>query len=437
MEIFSVVIEAGSLKDLRALDQLDLDLKRRAAKKVDENTFTVPAIMTQEQIHQVEAKGYKIEIKADLSRVGAQRALEVSKADRFAVREGAREFMERGATTYLNVSEIETALANLANQFPKNVILITLPNKTHTAKTSHAVRVRAGSKESRPGVLFTGSIHAREWGGADTCIAFLFKILNAYNSGQGLEYGGKTFSSEDVKKILESIDIFVFPDVNPDGKEYSQTVDTWWRKNRNPNGPVDINRNFDFLWNSGIGTSSDPSSSVYKGTAPFSEPETKNVLYILDTYPQIGYFVDIHSYSGLFLYPWGDDEIQSTDPNQNFRNPDFNNVRGNIGDSAYKEYIPNDTQAMLKDLADRMSIAFTKVRGTKYTVQQSVGLYPTTGASDDYAFSRHFLDPKKDIIYPFCIEFGTTGFIPPYSEMTSIIEELCAAMTELCLAVSG
>ena len=66
--------------------------------------------------------------------------------------------------------------------------------------------------------------------------------------------------------MLENIDIIIFPDVNPDGKKYSQTADDtsvpismediWWRKNRNPkpvpngNSPnhatgVDINRNFD------------------------------------------------------------------------------------------------------------------------------------------------------------------------------------------------
>jgi hypothetical protein len=71
--------------------------------------------------------------------------------------------------------------------------------------------------------------------------------------------------------------LFVFPDVNPDGKIYSQSHNDptlpvgkqdrmWWRKNRNPglvpNGDdpiyhrtgVDVNRNFGLLWDSGIGT---------------------------------------------------------------------------------------------------------------------------------------------------------------------------------------
>lgn len=436
MDVFSVVIEAKSLKDLRALDQFDLDIKRRSAQKVSEERFIVPGILTREEIQQVEAKGYKVEIKADLSEVGKKRAMEISKVDRFISAEGVRAFREmKAAPKYLSAHEVETALLSLSKEYPKNVKLITLPNKTHMKKTSIAVRIRAGRKRIRPGVLFTGSMHAREWGGADACISFLFNILGSYQNKMNLVWGGKIFAKGDVKKTLETLDIFVFPDVNPDGKEYSQTVDTWWRKNRNPNGPVDINRNFDFLWSSGIGTSSGPSSEVYKGKAPSCEPETKNVVYLFDQYPNIRYYLDIHSYSGLFLYPWGDDQSQSTDPNQNFKNPAYDGIRGEIGDVAYKEYIPKEIGLKLEDLGKRMNAALAAVRGSKYEVQQSVGLYPTSGTSDDYAISRHFVDPSKALIYAFCLEFGKE-FIPPYSEMSKIITEIAAAMTELCLAAS-
>ena len=91
--------------------------------------------------------------------------------------------------------------------------------------------------------------------------------------------------------MLDNIDIIVFPDINPDGKKYSQNSDDtstpismediWWRKNRNPdlvpNGDnpdhatgVDINRNFDFLWSSGINTvntNGTNSSETYRGKA--------------------------------------------------------------------------------------------------------------------------------------------------------------------------
>ncbi len=436
MNVFSVVIEAKSLKELRDLDQFDVDIKRRAAQEISKQKFIVPGILTEEQIAQLQSKGYKVEILSDLSLVGKERALEVSKVDRFASLEGIRGFKElKAAANYLSAQEVETALQALNKEYPKNATLIMLPNKTHMNKESLAIRIRAGRKRIRPGVLFTGSMHAREWGGADACISFLFNLLGSYKNKLDLVWGSKIYALEDVKKILETIDVFVFPDVNPDGKEHSQTEDTWWRKNRNPDGAVDINRNFDFLWSSGIGTSTDPSNQVYRGKAPFSEPETKNVVYLFDKYPNISYYLDIHSYSGLVLYPWGDDQSQSTDPNQNFENPTYDGIRGKIGDIAYREYIPKEIGMKLEAVGKRMNSALAAVRGGNYAVQQSVGLYPTSGTSDDYAISRHFVDSNKTLLYAFCIEFGKE-FIPPYSEMSNILKEIGAAMTELCLVAS-
>jgi murein tripeptide amidase MpaA len=436
MDMFSVVIGAKSLKELRELDKFDLDIKRRAAQKVTEEKFIVPGILTREQIEQVKSRGYAVEITADLSQVGKERSVEVSRVDRFVPKEGISVSRElKAAENYLNAQEVETALQALQKEYPQNVSLVELPNKTHMNRTSLAARVQAGSISRRPGVLFTGSMHAREWGGSDACISFLYNLLGSYKNNQDLVWGGKIYANESVKKILETLDIFVFPDVNPDGKEYSQTRDAWWRKNRNPKGAVDINRNFDFLWKSGIGTSSSSNSEVYRGKALLSEPETKNVVYLFDNYPNIGYYLDIHSYSGLFLYPWGDDQSQSTNPDQNFKNQAYDGLRGKIGDIAYKEYMPEDLRARQEALGKRMSAALAAVRGSNYDVQQSVGLYPTSATSDDYAISRHFIDPNKELIYAFTVEFGKE-FIPPYPEMIEIIKELGAAMTELCLAAS-
>jgi murein tripeptide amidase MpaA len=148
----------------------------------------------------------------------------------------------------------------------------------------------------------------------------------------------------------------VFPDVNPDGKNYSQTRDVWWRKNRNPNTTaghhttpgVDLNRNFDFLWDSGIGTSSNPTNPVYKGESAFSEPETCNVRHLLDTYQDIGYFVDIHSYGRLIMYSWGDDNNQTTNPEQNFTNTEYNGKRGTVDDTLMENLSPPRTRKRLK-----------------------------------------------------------------------------------------
>ncbi len=451
MTISSVRIISGTLADLRALDEYGLDLKHRAARQLADDRFVVPGILTDEQIEQLRAAGYIIEIVSDLDEVARERIADIPRTNRFADTRGVADFGERAILGYMTADEVESALTNLHTLHPDLITLIALPHTTWENRTCRAVRLRAGSKTNRTGVLFTGSMHAREWGGSDICINFLVSLINAYRSQTPLAFGGKTFSAAQVQTILNNIDIFVFPDVNPDGKHYSQTHDpsaggyqsVWWRKNRNPNTAVDpsnrgvdLNRNFDFLWSSGIGTSPAASSFLYKGQAAFSEPETRNVRFLFDNYPGITYFVDIHSYSELILYSWGDDNNQNVDPGQNFQNVAYDGKRGTVNDALYREFIPTVDENTLRNLADRMNKALSAVRGKHYTVQQSVGLYPTTATSDDYALARNIVSGLKNRVYGFTIEFGTE-FVPPFAEMSKVIQDVGAAMTELCWAVNS
>jgi murein tripeptide amidase MpaA len=431
MSKFSVKIVANSPEELLSLARFDLDLKNRAARQVGPNRFIVPGVLTDEQIKLVEAAGYAVEIIADLTELGKERSREVSPVDRFAERRGLLEFESEAVKGYLTPDEVESALINLQALHPSIITLIPLPNATWGGRLCRAVRLRAGTLENRAGFLVTGSMHAREWGGSDICVNFLVNLITAYEGNAPLVFGGKNFSALQIKTILENLDIFVFPDVNPDGKNISQTTDFWWRGNKNG---VDLNRNFNFLWHSGIGTSAVVGSQVYKGTAPFSEPETQNVRYLFDTYPNICYYVDVHSYGQLILYNWGDDDNQSVDPNQSFKNPVHDGKRGTPGDTLYGEFIPTPDENTEINLAKRMEQAIAAVRGRSYEVRQSCGLYPTSATSDDYAFSRHLVGPDKAKIYPFTIEFGDE-FVPPFEEMKKIIQDVGAALTEFCWAV--
>jgi len=247
----------------------------------------------------------------------------------------------------------------------------------------------------------------------------------------------------------------VFPQVNPDGRLYSMTVDADWRKNRRPAPSghagaacvgVDVNRNYDFLWNftkhfdphAPVQNSADPCDpEVYIGPTAFSEPETRNVVSIMDTRPNIRYFVDVHSYSEDILYNWGDDVNQGNRPDMNFTNPAFDGKRGIANDVAYKEYMPSADQAAAVALANVMRDAIKATRGRTYKVMQSLGLYPTAGTSDDYAFSRHLVDGGKPKVYSYTIEWGRdsnpTPFHPPYAEMSRIIHEVTAALIAFCI----
>ena len=81
--------------------------------------------------------------------------------------------------------------------------------------------------------------------------------------------------------------------------------------------------------------------------------------------------------------------------------------------------------------------ALRKVRGRKYRVHQGVGLYPTSATADDYAYSRHFVDPKKTKVLGFTMEWGrshaSTPFHPPYPEMRKVMREVSAGLLEFCL----
>ena len=131
-----------------------------------------------------------------------------------------------------------------------------------------------------------------------------------------------------------------------------------------------------------------------------------------------------------------DFENQDDIPVQNFLNSAFDGQRGLVGDSAYREFMGGDDQATLLDLAQGINAALTEVRGTSYTVDQAVGLYPTSGTSDDYAFSRHRVDGARGKVFGFTIEFGQQ-FVPAYEEMQRIMADVAAGLTELCRRVAG
>lgn len=445
--MFSVKIVSKNIEDMKELDKFNLDLRRRSAYQEEKGQYVVPAILNKEQIEQIKQAGYAVEILSDIKKIACERVHEISNYNRFIEEDAPLEFAELTTQGYMTADEVEASLINLSSKYPNIVTIIQLPNRTWEGRISHAVRLRAGTKQDRIGVLFTGSVHAREWGGSDICVNFIVNLLECYKNHNSLIYGNKKYSEEEVRTILENLDVFVFPDVNPDGKEYSQKHNFLWRKNRNPNGStdekfmgVDINRNFDFLWNSGIGTSANRSENIYRGTAPFAEPETKNVKYLFDTYPNIEFYMDIHSYSGLILYNWGDDSNQSSDSNQNFQNHTYDGKRGIPNDGVYGEFIPEPDQRIEVTIADRINKALSAVRGSHYKVQQAVGLYPTSATSDDYAFSRHIVDPSKKKVYSFVIEFGEReedGFVPPFTEMQNIIKDVDAALTEFCLAATS
>ncbi|KAG4416728.1 hypothetical protein IFR04_010130 [Cadophora malorum] len=363
-------------------------------------------------------------------------------------------------TSLLNVNEIASGLKGLATVY--GISTFTTPYKTYNGATISGGKAGGnGTCNNAYRVYLNAAIHARERGGSDGLLYFIGDLLYANKNNVGLNYGSKTYTNAQVKTALSTGVVFV-PLSNPDGVAYDQSSNSCWRKNRNPASStgsaasigVDLNRNFDFLWNftklfassvrSSVASTS-PTSETFHGTSAFSEPETKNIKWVMDTFSKVRWFVDLHSYTGDVLYSWGSDENQSKYSTMNFLNSTYNGVRGVLTDtpgsgSGYGEYTPATENADNIKAATRMGSAMTAATKRTYAVIPAADLYPTSGASDDYSYSRHFADPTKNLIHGYTVEFGfgnsaaSCPFYPTQAQHNLNIQEIGAGFMELLLA---
>lgn len=408
----------------------DIEVSDHGVRFAPDVGFTVTAFATLRQIEELQREGYRIVQHED--------------ADK-----SAKARQHAAGADYLKVDQVESALASAAAApYADIATLIALPHLTHEGRQCHALKIAGQNGGNRVGVYFLGGVHAREWGSPDILINFIQQLERAYVGGTAPTFGGKTFGAADIRKIVDTLDILVFPQANPDGRYYSMSVDEDWRKNRRPapvGSPqccgVDLNRNYDFLWDyrryfspdSTIATRTDPCSNFYCGPSSFSEPETRNARWIVEQFANTRFFIDLHSAGQHILYRWSDDSNQSTNPNMNFMNAAYDGERGTRG--SYMEYIPAADLATSLSLAGILRDAIKAVRGTDYDVGQGYKLYPTSGSSEDYFYSRHFTDATQAKIITFTLEWGL-AYHPLYPEMQHIIDETTAGLLAFCLEIA-
>ncbi|BDY13105.1 M14 family zinc carboxypeptidase [Hydrogenimonas cancrithermarum] len=160
--------------------------------------------------------------------------------------------------------------------------------------------------DTKPALLFTGTIHAREWIGLELAIGF------AQHVDRNIAY------DHAIQEALQNAAIYMVPCANPDGFEYSRNHFSFWRKNRRQNADgsygVDLNRNFPV----GFVKSNNPTSNIYGGPEPFSEPETRALRDFIESHPNVAIALDYHSQGNVF-FPAHDfrheDTIDTTDMN--------------------------------------------------------------------------------------------------------------------------
>jgi hypothetical protein len=221
-----------------------------------------------------------------------------------------------------------------------------------------------GPGADKPAVLINGCQHAREWIAPMATIYAADRLIGEYDVDPV------------VKELVDDVEFLLVPIVNPDGYIYTWGPDRWWRTNRRDNGDgtfgVDLNRNWAYEWGHDNGSSPVPGHELYRGPAPFSEPETQAMRDLFQANPQIVGNIDFHSYGQLILYPWS----YGYDPA-----PDF---------------------LVLHALGDTMAASIQGVHGRHYNNQQGVVLYPASGAIDDWAYGV----PNCEEVFPAVLDMA-------------------------------
>ncbi|MGQ0572418.1 MAG: M14 family zinc carboxypeptidase [Armatimonadota bacterium] len=338
---------------------------------------------------------------------------------------------------YKKSEAIDAVVQYLASTFPAVASTGTLPNASWHGRTPAFLQITKGSGDgAKPGVLIVAGVHAREWAPPDAVTAFCWELLVAYQGKLPLTIGAFVLPAPNVQAIVDNLNIYVAPVINPDGRNHSlrrsaSRSGRLWRKNRNrlPDGEigVDIARNHDILWDfprlyspdaaqaseSTGATSTTSSKETYYGPAVESESETKNIKWLL-TDRDIRLFIDVHSYGSLILYPWAIEQNQLLTSDMRFSNPNWDLLRdGTLDTTGYREFIPSVQWSEHARLGLVIGQAIAAATSSGYRIQPASRLYYVSGTPLDYAFSLNL-----EIMRAFTIECGAGrlgGFHPDFN----------------------
>lgn len=281
---------------------------------------------------------------------------------------------------YLNPVQIRQALTDIHTQYPVITNLFEA-GKTHRDRPIMALEISATPGDTnKPVVLFNAMHHAREVMTPEV-IMHMAKILTA-------KYG----SDAEVTSWLDHYRIVLVPQVNPDGNAMVADGELMWRKNayqlKGRTVGVDLNRNYPAYWNYCNGSAGEPSSEIYRGPAPGSEPETRAMMRLVETLKPVA-DISYHSYSELILYPFGCNSVS---------NP-AKDLFQSIGVSMNAKIRNDDNQR------------------NAYTVGSiAEAIYEADGSDLDWQWKEHG-------VLAYCIEVNASSFRPNYNEWRNITVE--------------
>lgn len=280
-------------------------------------------------------------------------------------------------TEYLSYSDVKQKLIGISEDHSE-ITEFRIIGETYEGRDIMALRVTDNPdiEESEPDVLIMGGHHARELPSVEVPLYILDYLVEGYSS------------DGNVRKLVDTRDIWFVPLVNPDGREYVLNGTTSWRKNRRPidtdnDGTpegygVDLNRNYGHLWGQLPGTSHSVNDYDYCGPSAFSENETQAIRDLA-----FGQLFEVslsyHTFAEEIYHPWN------------------NNIDGASTEADVLE-------AIASEIAERNG----------YTPMEGVDAYSTTGDSDDWLHA-------DTGCLPFTIELATE-FQPPISQVEAICQ---------------
>ncbi|NGO70785.1 M14 family metallopeptidase [Streptomyces boncukensis] len=375
----------------------DRDTRSTAQQKGGEHGYLVHGVGSKQERSAIAATGVAIDdVDGDTVAITAgpdglravkalgHRVTELAAPPRRAPRDGAprtKDFPPYDSD-YHNYTEMTEAIDTYVATYP-SIMKKEVIGKSHEGRGIVAVKIsdNVAQDEDEPEVLFTHHQHARE---------HLTVEMALYTLG---ELGSRYGSEDRITEMIDGRELWVIPDVNPDGAEYDIATGSYrsWRKNRQPNRGTsavgtDLNRNWAYKWGCCGGSSGSPSSLTYRGPSPESAPEVQVVRdftnsRVVGGKQQLTAHIDWHTYSELVLWPYG--------------------------------YTYSDTaEGLTQDDHDAFAtVGRAMARTNGYTPQQSSDLYITDGSVNDWMWGEHKIFSYTFEMYPSSAAGG--GFYPP------------------------
>ena len=195
---------------------------------------------------------------------------------------------------YTDPQEMSAFLDQVVASYPTLAQKFVVAGPFFDGQTQYGIKITKDVTQDngRPSFVLDAQHHARE-------------VMTAEIAKDMIDYLTSRYATDtQVQRWVDNIDIYVVPSVNPDGAMYVFQHDNMWRKNRRPNCPVDVNRNYPFAWGSCNGSTNICTDETNRGSAAGSEPETQGMLQLFAS-THAFYSLSYHTYGEYLMYSYG------------------------------------------------------------------------------------------------------------------------------------